>query len=65
MKTQWLIETTDPPACYIAAEGGLTYQALKARQFDTKDEAEGIIKALHLGKAWKAEEHILPQNSPH
>jgi hypothetical protein len=60
MKTVWLIEfTAEAPPVYIAEEGGLTYQATKARQYGSKAEAEKRMQELGLSISWEVVSHDL------
>jgi hypothetical protein len=63
MKTTWLIEfTADLPAVYIAAEGGITYRATKAKQYESRALAESRIEYLKLPDTWKAIAHVVASN---
>jgi hypothetical protein len=64
MKTVWLIEcVSDLPSVYIAAAGGLTHQPLKAQRFNTREEAEKMLRGMHFADTWKAVAHNLPDAS--
>ncbi len=56
----WLIEHVEGfPPLYISESNGVTYQRLKARRHETKQEAEARIKVLKLSNSWRAMSHDL------
>lgn len=64
MKTVWLVGCQDEnPVVYLADAGGLTYQRVKAKHFDTPEKAKAEIVKLQLASQWQIVPHVASQTS--
>jgi hypothetical protein len=54
MLTVWVIASSDEPNAYIADITGITYRAVRAKHYESKELADAAIQAMHLADNWRA-----------